>query len=527
MKFSNPKIWYFIAAALLLPAFLINLHLITLNDDEAIRTLVAMEMDMSGNYIVPTLNGEIYRAKPPLFNWIILQSFRLFGGVSELAARVPNIIFLLVFGYIIYFFSKKHLSKEYSILNALLFLTCGRILFWDSMLAYIDILYSLVTFTTFMVIFHQFEKGKYWSLFIYSYLLCAAGFLLKGFPTLVFQAITLLTFFIYIKKWKKLFSLEHITGIILFATILLLYYYNYFDQVPEATKTIEGLLDQSTRRTAIHEQYDYLQFFQHLITYPFENIYHFLPWSIMAIYFLDRNTIKRIRKEPFLVFCTLTFLANIIIYWVSVEVYPRYILMLIPMLFSILLYLHKIHYDKNTYLYLIYFRTHQVLFIGIIATCIIATFQTLHVDIPFRYLKMTLGLISLSIVFYFFNRYRNIRLITFVCAVLIVRILFNWFVLPERYMNSQATQCKNQAILLGESHKNLPLNIYENSNIDLTSSVYIARERGEITRRSSEIQSEGITIIDTSKYEIPENVTIKGKICVRAGEQTLFLIQKN
>ena len=524
MKFNNPRIWYWIAGLLLLPAFLINLNLITLNDDEAIRTLVAMEMELSGNYIVPTLNGELYRAKPPLFNWILIQSFRLFGGVSEFAARIPNILFLGAFGFIIFHYSKKQLSKEYSVLSALLFVTCGRILFWDSMLAYIDILYSMITYTSFMLIYHEFKKERFWRLFIFSYILCSLGFLLKGFPTLAFQGITLLTYFIYRRSWKKLFSLPHFVGIGIFVAIVGSYYLAYFNQADGWT-TVAGLLDQSTRRTALHEQYDYLQFFQHLITYPFENIYHFLPWSIMAIYLLSSKSAKLISNQPFLVFCSLTFLANIVIYWVSVEVYPRYILMLIPLVFSIFLYLHQIHYRKNSYLYKIYFRTHQFLLIGIILTCLIALRQTMHIDIPYRYIKMFSGIIALSVIFYFFTKYRNVRLITFVCAILVLRILFNWFVIPERHQTSKPLVCKEQAIALGKEYQDIPINIYRFSNIDLTSSVYITRERNKITPRSLKIQNPGVTILDTAKYEIPLDTDVVGKICVRGGSQTLFLIQ--
>ena len=62
--------WFYIAAIfLLLPALLINLGILTFIDDEGIRSLVALEMKLSGNYITPTLNGEFYYNKPPLYNW--------------------------------------------------------------------------------------------------------------------------------------------------------------------------------------------------------------------------------------------------------------------------------------------------------------------------------------------------------------------------------------------------------------------------------------------------------------------------
>jgi hypothetical protein len=149
----------------------------------------------------------------------------------------------------------------------------------------------------------------------------------------------------------------------------------------------------------------------------------------------------------------------------------------------------------------------------------------MHIDIPYRYIKMFSGIIALSVIFYFFTKYRNVRLITFVCAILVLRILFNWFVIPERHQTSKPLVCKEQAIALGKEYQDIPINIYGFSNIDLTSSVYITRERNKITPRSLKIQNAGVTILDTAKYEIPLDTDVVGKICVRSGSQTLFLIQ--
>ncbi len=525
MRLSETRIWFIIAALLLLPALLINLGLQVINDDEAIRSIVAIEMELSGDYIVPTWNGVEYRSKPPVYNWVLVLTYKLLGGFSEWNARIPNIFFLLFFGYVIFAYSKKHFSKEYSLLNGLLFITCGRILFWDSMLSYIDILYSLVTFSSFMIIYHQYEKKRYGSMFIWSYVLAAIGFLLKGFPSILFQGITLVVYLIYKKDWKRLFTIQHLAGILSFAIIVGSYYLSYIQRA-DLTKTMDSLLYQATLRTALEDRYAFGQTFTHLVTYPFENIYHFLPWSIMVIYLFQKGILAKIKSVPFIAFCALIFMANILVYWFSIEVYPRYILMLIPLVFSIFLYLHKIHYDANSIYYKIYFRIHQLLFGVLFLTPIIALHQTMHVDIPYRYVKLSLGLIALSFIFYYFNKYRAIRLITFICAILVARILFNWFFIPERYQGDQGVQCRAQAIELGRTYKDVPINIYNSSNIDLTSSVYIANERGKITPRSSDIQTEGITIFDTARAELPIDVEIIDEICVREGRQTMFLIRK-
>lgn len=522
---SKKEFWYVIILVLILPAFLINLGMMPLNDDEAIRTLVAMEMDFSGNFIVPTLNGAEYRAKPPLYNYFLYISYAI-AGVNEWSARIPNVIFLGLFGFVIYFFSKKHFSKEYSVLNGLMFVTCGRLLFWDSMLAYIDISYSLVTFLGFMVIYHKGVKKQWYSMFMLSYMLAGLGFLMKGFPSLLFQGCTLLVFLVVHKAFKKLFTLAHLCGILIFLLIVGSYYGLYQSQA-DIGKTLTGLLDQSTRRTAVHEQYNYMQFFKHLITYPFENIYHFLPWTLMVVYLFSKKSLQTIKTHPFLVFCSLTFLFNILVYWFSVEVYPRYILMLIPLVFSVFLFLHKKNYDSNSIYYRFYYCFTQVIFVALILSCFIVVKETMEVEISYRYLKLTLGVAAIISIFIAYSKYKPIRLISFVAALLVIRIFFNFFFIPERYQGDQGVVCKEQAINLGLTQKDLPLNIYRGSNIDLTSSVYISNQRQKITRRTQEIlEAPGITILDTARYELTNEMEVKGSICVREGQQTLLLVSK-
>jgi len=85
-----------IILVLLLPALFINLGMLPLIADEATRGLVAFEMGQSGNLIIPTINGEYYFNKPPLYNWILLGFFDLFDQYSEFILRLPSVISLLI-----------------------------------------------------------------------------------------------------------------------------------------------------------------------------------------------------------------------------------------------------------------------------------------------------------------------------------------------------------------------------------------------------------------------------------------------
>jgi len=57
--------------------------------DEPRFALVARDTAELGEWLVPQLGGRPYLKKPPLLFWLEMLSFRLFGGPSETAARVP------------------------------------------------------------------------------------------------------------------------------------------------------------------------------------------------------------------------------------------------------------------------------------------------------------------------------------------------------------------------------------------------------------------------------------------------------
>jgi 4-amino-4-deoxy-L-arabinose transferase-like glycosyltransferase len=60
--------------------------------DEAIFTQASREMLASGNYAIPTYNGEPRYAKPPLIYWLQSGAMHELGNHSLLAARLPSIL---------------------------------------------------------------------------------------------------------------------------------------------------------------------------------------------------------------------------------------------------------------------------------------------------------------------------------------------------------------------------------------------------------------------------------------------------
>jgi 4-amino-4-deoxy-L-arabinose transferase-like glycosyltransferase len=508
---------YFAAILLLLPALWINLGLHTLIDDEAIRSLVAMEMKLSGNYITPTINGEYYFNKPPLFNWILLVFFTLAGSFGEFAARFPTTLALIGYGLTIYHFFRKHYDRKTAFLNAFVFITCGRVLFWDSMLALIDITFSWATFTAFMVVYHEFKKGNYYRLFLLSYFLTAIGFLLKGLPSVVFQGTTLLVFFIYQKQFRKLFSAAHVLGSLLFLAIVGSYYY-VFSQQNSLEIAFSTLFSESSKRTVVN--YGVGNTIVHFFTFPFEMVYHFLPWSLMIIYFIRKDVIRLIRADEFIAYNLIIFLANILVYWTSPEVYPRYLLMLAPLIFSAFIYLHGIHREGGTW----QFRFLDRLFLFMVVAVALGSFAPLFLErtqgTPYLYLKTFawgFGLLGAAALYY---RLPGERLVALALFLLVFRIGFNWFVLPDRNANDFGDLCRATSIEAGRKFAAQDMYIYKQTHLQFTNSYYLTRERMQIVRRLEEnFDPDAVYIIDPEKY--PDvNYEKVGEIKIRHGQLT-------
>ncbi|MBK8490334.1 MAG: glycosyltransferase family 39 protein [Saprospirales bacterium] len=499
----STRILLILFGLLLLPALLTNLGLMTFIDDEAIRSLVALEMKLSGNYIAPTLNGEWYYNKPPLFNWILLGYFNLFGVWEEWVPRLATVVSLLGYGATIFYFFRKHYTTRLAWIVALSFITCGRVLLWDSQLGLIDITFSWVTFLSFMVVYHAYEKQRWWTLFLVSYTLAAAGFMMKGLPSVVFQGLTLLVYFGYRRAWSRFFSLAHVAGGLLFLTLLGLYYwqYSHYHTLAEIFPT---LLDESSKRTAV--QYGWGDTVVHFLTFPFEMIYHFFPWSLGILFIFHRKIWNWLREDAFTFYLALIFLANILLYWTSVGVYPRYLLMHAPLLFGVFFYLQEKHVGEWTLVY----RVLEWIWGGFLGLLWVAAF------LPFfwaraqwvdgYYWKSALLVLLLSSLLLAFWKWRTDRVLVVLVAMLVLRLGFDWFVLPDRHREDWGTRCKESTIQMAQQLKEAPnLYIYKNTALQYTNSFYLTAVRQQLLERRFEgFQPGDYIIVDPETYPSAE-----------------------
>lgn len=177
---------------------LLGLH--RLHMDECLYASYAIRMLNHGDL---TLNGGLIVDKPPAFFYFLALSF-LINGISENAARLPNIIFSLVTMFYIFKLAKKMYPKDtVTPFAAIFFLAFSVFYTLFSVTAFQDI--SMLAFM--LISFYYVKEEKYFlSAFFYSFSIACKPMTLFLLPIFVYisimqagRKITLKIFMEYIK----------------------------------------------------------------------------------------------------------------------------------------------------------------------------------------------------------------------------------------------------------------------------------------------------------------------------------------
>lgn len=338
-------------------AYFLHLNSYQLIFEEPRRALVALEMLLADNWLVPTTNGELYYNKPPLYNWVLIGFFAILGK-AEWVVRLPSILSLFATAFIHYRISKNYIGKQAAMLSALFYLTSADILFYFSLLGEIDLFYALIIYLQAVLIFHFYQQKKLSSLFIYSYLLTAAGVLTKGIPSLFFQAITLLVIFTLNKDFKRLFSLWHLAGILIL-TACGGGYFILYSKYHEAGPYLARLFTETFSRTGMESSLN--DNLKHFLNFPVQLIKISAPWFLLFLLTFKINWKTILKENPFLRFSLWFCLANGLLYFLSPGTRERYLYMFFPFIYSLLAFAI---YEKASELHQKWIRLFY-LFVGI------------------------------------------------------------------------------------------------------------------------------------------------------------------
>lgn len=473
---------------LLIPALFINLGLSLLITDEATRGVVSFEMIQSGKLMVPTIHGEHYYNKPPLYNWILLGFFKLFNQYSEFVLRLPAVISLLLFGLVINFTTRKELGARVAFLSSLLFISCGRILFYDSMRGLIDLSFSMVIFLNFYLIYYFISRKKYYSLFLISYLLLSIGFLMKGLPALIFQGLTLLTAFAYFRSVKKLFHPSHLVGLLVFVILVGGYYYILWENSRDP-EFFTRLVSESTKRTLI--EHGIWTTVKQILYFPFDQAIHLLPWSLFFLFLLRKSFYSKLREKKYLGYLALVFIVNIPVYWTSVGTHPRYVFMLYPILLILLLNYYS-ELSREDMFYKIIWKAFLILS-GMALIAVTWYFLNHSISDSGRTLVIYCCTLVIALVVYLLMwKLKDIRLELLIINLLVVRIFFNLVVLPDRLTKGPELAEFKAVEEIYKITKGSELLLHPVTPVSIEFVYYISTARNEILRKEYGEFKEGV-----------------------------------
>ncbi len=198
-------------AAIYLP----RLGSLELKSEEGRRVLPAVTMLETGNYLVPQVGSDPYFRKPPLVNWLVAGSFKLFGARNEWTARLPSVLCVLAVALAFVGIARRSLGPNGSLVAALMWLTNFGLLEKGRMIE-IEALYVSLTGLAFVCWLSGWrEPGRRWLAWTVPGIFLGLGLLAKGPLHLFFFYAVVVAILGAEGELRRLTSFPHLLGVFL------------------------------------------------------------------------------------------------------------------------------------------------------------------------------------------------------------------------------------------------------------------------------------------------------------------------
>lgn len=191
-------------------AYLPELGARDLRLEEGRRATPAREMLQTGDFVTPRLFGEAYLNKPPGFFWLVAGVGAIQGHVDSLSVRVPSVLSVLIAAWILAAFPDPRISRATKNLAAL-FLLANFVCLDKGILGEIDAALSTIVFAAVAIWWHGEARGRlsFWHWLATGAVMSFAT-LTKGPPAAILFYVPLITYLLWQKRWRDLFSPGHI-----------------------------------------------------------------------------------------------------------------------------------------------------------------------------------------------------------------------------------------------------------------------------------------------------------------------------
>ena len=188
--------------------------------DEPRYAQVAREMLQRHDWITPTLGGQPWLEKPPLYYWQAMLAYSLFG-VSDWAARVPSALDATFMVVVIYFFLRRF-RRGVELDAALITASCAGVIGY-ARAASMDMALASA-FTIAMLAWWAWRETSKRSYLLLFYVFLALGTLAKGPVAPFLGAIVILLYCAAVRNLRSAVNTLWLPGILVFCVIALPWY---------------------------------------------------------------------------------------------------------------------------------------------------------------------------------------------------------------------------------------------------------------------------------------------------------------
>jgi 4-amino-4-deoxy-L-arabinose transferase-like glycosyltransferase len=294
----------------------------TLSHNEARRMVVVQEMLANDSWLIPTLNGEIYLAKPPLFYWLAALFAMLFQSTAEWVMRLPSALSALGITWLLFTSMRRHIGRWEGLFTALVLVTSLELTAFARR-AEIEMLLTACC-TTALVFYFEYLKQQTKSAYLFlSYLFMGLACLTKGPVALVFFIPPIVTFALLKKDRVALKGLLSLRGWAIFA-LTALPWYSYIFWHMEAR--IDSVVDRDLTYKALSME-DRDAWYEYVLVL----LRAFVPW-IVVIFYNTRATLRSFVDRSDFAFFACGFLAPLVTMSLFATKHAKYILPLVPIL---------------------------------------------------------------------------------------------------------------------------------------------------------------------------------------------------
>jgi len=292
-----------------------------LTHNEGRRLVVLQEMMKHSSWLIPTMNGEVYLEKPPLFYWFGAIFGLLAHSTSEWVLRLPSALSAMGVAWVLFFALREQVGRWAALLGVLTLVT-SRLFTMHARIAELEMLLTLCVFSSLVCYFQYLKQGSRSRLYG-AYALMGLAFLTKGPVALLFFLPPILCYGLPAQGRNALKGLIDWRGWLLFAVIAFPWFV-YVNTQLQGTPLFEVISRETTTKIAGREGESFYYYLRNAAM-------GFLPWTLVLLW-QPRVQFRKLSATEAGRFFGLAALIPLILFSLIAHKRAKYILPLYPAL---------------------------------------------------------------------------------------------------------------------------------------------------------------------------------------------------